>query len=47
MNTVYETIRARETSRERGGTILTPTGPLDSLNRTAALVQAGVLKCAA
>ncbi|RUU56166.1 slipin family protein [Mesorhizobium sp. M2C.T.Ca.TU.002.02.1.1] len=41
MNIIYET------TKERGATILIPTGLVDSLNPAAALVQAGVLKSAA
>jgi regulator of protease activity HflC (stomatin/prohibitin superfamily) len=41
MNIIYET------TKERGATILIPTGLVDSLNPAAALVQAGVRKTAA
>ncbi|CDX21797.1 Band 7 protein [Mesorhizobium plurifarium] len=41
MNIIYET------TKERGATILIPTGLVDSLNPAAALIQAGVLKSAA
>ena len=41
MNIIYET------TKERGATILIPTGMVDSLNPASALVQAGVLKSAA